>query len=483
MLEKIKSLSKDTAIYGISTMVSRFFTFLLVPFYTNVFLPSEYGIITNVFAYIAMLNVFFSIGLESGYFKFASTMEIGDKKDNFSQPFLLILLNSFLMSFLIFFFSQDLTGFFLIGDDEKILIQLSALILFFDAICLVPFAHLRLNRNPKRFATFKIINVAIMFALNLILILVFNFGIEAVFISNLVASGVTFLLLSPIVISNLRIKFNKKLIKELLYFSLPYIPAGIASNIIQVINRPIILKYTNEQTLGIFQANYRLGIFMMLFVSIFEFAWRPFFLNHAKDPDAKKLFSKVLTLFIVAASFIFLTVSLFVADVIKFELPFNGYLIGEGYWSGLNIVPVILFAYIFYGIQVNLMAGIYIEKKTKFLPIITGIAAMVSVASNILLIPSIGMMGAALATLLSYLVMMLMLYYFSQKYYKINYEIGKIIPILLLSLIFLSPTYLVQFEGILNIGFKLSLVVLYILVLKFAGLFDINDIRKLKVSN
>ena len=317
MLEKIKSLSKDTAVYGISTMISRFFTFLLVPFYTNIFLPSEYGIITNMFAYIAMLNVFFSIGLESGYFKFASTLEIGDKQDNFSQPFILIFLNSLLLSTLIFFFSNGLTGFFLIDESQSILIKLSALILFFDAICLVPFAYLRLQRQPKKFAMFKIINVAIMFALNLILIMYFKLGIEAVFISNVVASAVTFLLLLPIVIPNLKIRFNKKLIKELLYFSLPYIPAGIASNIIHVINRPIILKYTNEQTLGIFQANYRLGIFMMLFVSIFEFAWRPFFLNHAKDPEAKKLFAKILTLFIVAASVIFLSVSLFISDFIK----------------------------------------------------------------------------------------------------------------------------------------------------------------------
>lgn len=429
MFEKLKSLSKDTLIYGTSTIVGRFLNFLLVPIYTNIFLPQDFGIVANVYAYIAILNVFFSIGLESGYFKFASTLEVGDSKENFSHPFIGILLNSFVISSVLFIFARQFTSLFQITEEKYPVIQLTALILFFDAICLVPFAYLRLAHKPKKFAIIRIINIIINVLATIILIVILKVGIIGVFWSNVIASVITFILLFPIVVQNLTLRFNKKLIIELLKFSIPYIPAGISSNIVQVINRPILTALTNDATVGIFQANYRLGIFMMLFVQMFEFAWRPFFLTNAKESNAKEIFSRVMTFFIVIGSFIFIALSLFVEYIAKIKLPFKGYLIGKAYWDGLYIVPIILLSYLFYGVYINLMAGIYIEKKTKYLPYITGLAALINVIVNFMLIPLIGMLGAALSTLSSYIVMMLGIYYVSQKFYPIKYEYGNILKI------------------------------------------------------
>jgi O-antigen/teichoic acid export membrane protein len=418
MLDKLKSLSKDTLTYGVSTMVSRFLNFILVPFYTNFISPAEYGVIANIFAYIAILNVFFSIGMESGYFKFASTLEVGNKKQNFSHPFIAVFFNSLILSSIIFVFPGVFEPFFQTGMEHLDLIKYTALILFFDAIVLVPFAYLRLNNKAKIFAMYKIINVVINVAMNLILIIGYKMGIEAILISNVIASFSTVLLLLPIIIKNLDFEFNKELLGELLRFSLPYIPAGISANIIQVINRPLLLYLTDDETTGIFTANYKLGIIMMLFVTIFDFAWRPFFLNHAKDPDAKRIFSRVMTLFIAIGSFICLVTSVFLPEIIK--------IFGEGYRSGFYIVPVILLAYLFNGIYVNLMPGIYFEKKTKYLPLITGIAAVLNVGINLLLIPTMGMMGAAIATLASYMSMAAGIYIVAQKFYRIDYEYGKI---------------------------------------------------------
>lgn len=418
MLDKLKSLSKDTLTYGVSTMVSRFLNFILVPFYTNFISPAEYGVIANIFAYIAILNVFFSIGMESGYFKFASTLEVGNKKQNFSHPFIAVFFNSLILSSIIFIFPGVFEPFFQTGMEHLDLIKYTALILFFDAIVLVPFAYLRLNNKAKIFAMYKIINVVINVAMNLILIIGYKMGIEAILISNVAASFVTVLLLLPIIIKNLDFEFSKELLGELLRFSLPYIPAGISANIIQVINRPMLLYLTDDETTGIFTANYKLGIIMMLFVTIFDFAWRPFFLNHAKDPDAKRIFSRVMTLFIAIGSFVCLVTSVFLPEIIK--------IFGEGYRSGFYIVPVILLAYLFNGIYVNLMPGIYFEKKTKYLPLITGIAAVLNVGINLLLIPTMGMMGAAIATLASYMSMAAGIYIVAQKFYRIDYEYGKI---------------------------------------------------------
>lgn len=183
MLDKIKSLSKQTLVYGTSQIIGRFLNFILVPFYTNIFPPAEYGVIAVIYSYIAFLNIVYSAGFESGYFKFASTLEIGDEKENFSIPFFTILVNSAFFSLVMLIFSSPLSKLIGIRNAPEIIIY-TALILFFDALVIVPFARLRLKNKAKKFAALKITNIVLNVVLNFVLILVFKFGIVAVFISN-----------------------------------------------------------------------------------------------------------------------------------------------------------------------------------------------------------------------------------------------------------------------------------------------------------
>lgn len=439
MIDKIKSLSKQTLIYGTSTIVGRFLNFILVPFYTNVFPPSEYGIVNIIFAYIAFLNIFYSLGFEAGYFRFASSNEIGTPKQNFSHPFLTILANAVILSGIILLFSGSIVS--VTGIKDSSIVTYSAFILLFDALALVPFAYLRLNNKAKVFASIKIANILVNVGLNLVLILVFKLGLVAVFISNLAASIVTLLLLMPVILKNLNFSFNKELFKELRKFSLPYLPAGLAAIIVQVIDKPIMQYLTDVKTVGIYSANYKLGIFMMLIVSMFEYAWRPFFLNNAKDPGAKPLFAKVLTIFVGAASLMFIVLTFFIDNIVETPLPFKGHIIGEKYWQGLVIVPTVLFSYIFLGIYTNLMAGIYIEKKTRYLPLISGLGAVLNVIVCFALIPVMGIMGGAIATLVSYIAMAVYIYYVSQRFYPVQYELGKISAILGVNVLALGVFY------------------------------------------
>lgn len=439
MIDKIKSLSKQTLIYGTSTIVGRFLNFILVPFYTNVFPPSEYGIVNIIFAYIAFLNIFYSLGFEAGYFRFASSNEIGTPKQNFSHPFLTILANAVILSGIILLFSGSIVS--VTGIKDSSIVTYSAFILLFDALALVPFAYLRLNNKAKVFASIKIANILVNVGLNLVLILVFKLGLVAVFISNLAASIVTLLLLMPVILKNLNFSFNKELFKELRKFSLPYLPAGLAAIIVQVIDKPIMQYLTDVKTVGIYSANYKLGIFMMLIVSMFEYAWRPFFLNNAKDPGAKPLFAKVLTIFVGAASLMFIVLTFFIDNIVETPLPFKGHIIGEKYWQGLVIVPTVLFSYIFLGIYTNLMAGIYIEKKTRYLPLISGLGAVLNVIVCFVLIPVMGIMGGAIATLVSYVSMAVYIYYVSQRFYPVQYELGKISAILGVNVLALGVFY------------------------------------------
>lgn len=437
MLDKIKSLGADTAIYGVSTIVGRFLNFLLVPFYTNVLLPSQYGIVATVYSYIAFMNIIYIYGMESAYFKYASTKEIGNDREIFSTPFFSILITSLIFSSLIFLNSGRLAPIIEVPSQLHDIIKYSAIMLLLDSLAIIPFASLRLERKVKTFAAIKIINIVVNVTANVVLLLKFHAGVEGIFISGVIASAVTLILLLPEILGKLTIDFLGKLYRDkilrlytaLLKFGLPYIPAGLAAMMVQVIDRPILLALTNESTVGIYQANYRLGIFMMLVVSMYDYAWRPFFLTHASDHDAKRLFSRILTYFALFSSIIVLLVSLYINDLVKFHIYHGHSIINPAYWSGLGIVPIILLGYLFNGIYVNLMVGIYIEKKTSHLPYITGIGAVINVVVNFLMIPKFGMFGAAWATFFAYAGMAVAIYLVSQKYYPIQYELGRLLKI------------------------------------------------------
>ncbi len=425
MLTKLKRLFADTAIYGISTILGRFLNFLLVPFYTNVLMPGEYGIVAYVYSLIAFINVLYGYGMESAFFKYSSTLEAGTPRENFTTPFLSLLATSALFSGIMSLLSPAVARLADLPADGSVVVAYTAWILFFDTIALVPFASLRMEGKAKLFAILKFTNIAINVAANLVLLLVYHAGVEGIFLSGLIASAATSLMLLPTIVRHFIPRFSARLYRELLRFGLPYIPAGLAAMMIQVVDRPILKVLTNADTVGIYQANYRLGIFMMLMVSMFDYAWRPFFLTNAADPGAKRLFSRILTYFVLAMAAVFLVLSFFVPDLIRLRV-FGRHIIAPDYWGGVAIIPVVLLAYVFLGIYNNLMAGIYIEKKTHYLPGITMAGGATNVAANFALIPVMGMMGAAIATLLSYAAMAAFLYVVVQRIYPVEYEWGRI---------------------------------------------------------
>jgi O-antigen/teichoic acid export membrane protein len=468
MIEKIKELTKDTIIYGISTIVGRFLNFLLVPIYTNYISTSDFGVFANIYAYIAILTILFIYGMDAAFLKYSSLADESKKKDSFSTPFIFVFLTTILIVLLLFILKIPFLDLMKVPSEYSYLYLYFILILAFDATALIPFASLRLKRKAARFTSIKLINIFINLSLNLILIVGYNYGIEAIFISNLAASGFSLLALLPEIISNLKINVDPELLKKMLWFGIPYLPASIAAMLVQVIDRPIVLALTDASTLGVYQANYKLGIFMMLFVSMFQYAWQPFFLTNAKEKNAKDIFSKILTLFLLSATFIWIVLTLFVEDLAKFEFLPGKTIIGQEYLSGLIIVPIILLGYLFHGLYVNFTAGIYIEEKTKYFPIVTGSGAVINTAVNFLLIPFIGLIGAALATLVSYMVMSGGLFYVSQKFYETKYEykkIGKILFLILVSASFYYYLiYTIEFIFIYKILFLFGFIFLMFLL-------------------
>jgi len=419
--------------------------------------------------------------MEPAYMRFVSSLEIGDKKQNFSIPFFSLLLTSFFLALTINLNSSLLASLLGFEQSQNQFIRYAGWILFFDALAVIPFASLRMEQKAKRFAFLKIFNIVVNLLLNLVLIIGFGMHAEGVFLANLIASCLTFFAMLGMVIKQLTFKLPVKLYKEILKFGFPYIPAGLAGIAMQVVDRPIVKALTNDATLGIYQLNYRLGIFMMLIVGMFDYAWRPFFLNHAKDPDAKPLFAKVFTYYILGAMAVFLTVSLFIEDIIRMKF-FGKQFFPPVYWQGAEIVPWVLLAYVFTGAYVVFVVGIYLEKKTKYLPLISGAGALLNIGANFILIPVIGILGAALSTLLSYIVMAVGIYFASQKFYYVEYEWKKVLKIagsaITLFIIFLlfHPEPL-SFTGSMV---KILLIAIFGVTLLITKVIDSNEIAELK---
>ena len=478
MFDKLKELTKDTAIYGISTMVGRFLNFILVPLYTNIFPPAEYGIVQLIYAYMAILNIVFIYGLDSAYLKFASFKDIGDDKDNFSTPYISVFVSSLLISFLIIINSDIIGSSLRIPSEYTYLIYLAAIILFLDANIVIPFLKLRLDRRAKIFSFYRIINIAVNILMNIYLIIFLHWGIEAILISNLAASGVSLLLVSFTIIKNFRAKFHIPLFKRMFKFGIPFLPAGFAIMLIQVIDVPILEKLTDLGTVGIYKANYKLGIFMMLFVNMFQFAWQPFFLQNAKEPNAKEMFSKVLTYFTLVGSVILVVLSLFITDIAQIKI--SGFsLIGSEYWAGLHIVPFILLAYLINGMHTIFSAGIYIEEKSIYVPVITGIGALINIALNFLLIPVFSLTGAAIAALVSYFFIGVGYYYVAQKFFNVNYELKRIGHIFTAILLVGAVYYLLDSMGNLQFYYKVILLILFSLYIYFVAV-NRNEINLIK---
>lgn len=472
MLDKIKQLTKDTAVYGISTILGRFFGFMLTPFYTHV-LPDkgEMGIFNNYYAAIAFLNVVFIYGMDAAFMKYASLNSGETKKKVFSTALIAVTVTTIIFSVLLYFLQNSFMSYldipekYLLIDAERFyrFFYYLIFILILDTVTIIPFAYLRLERKSKKFALIRLVNIVVNLLLNLFFFIKLKWGMESIFVANLIASLLNLVLLAPDILQNLVLKIDKEYLRKMFWFGVPYLPASLSATIVQVINRPMVEKLTDYETLGVFSASYKLGTLMMLVVMMFQFAWQPFFLTNAKEKNAKEIFSKVLTLFLLFTSLLWIVISLFIDDVMKMKL-FGISIYQERYQDGLVIVPIILLGYLFNGIYYNFQAGIYIEEKTKYFPIVTGAGAIVNVVANLLLIPVWGIMGAALATLASYIVMAYGLYYYSQKFYKIEYELAKITRIILLLFATSGVYYYIYYNIGLTFAYKL------IMLLGFVGM-------------
>ena len=480
----VKRLFQHSAVYGMGHILNRLITFLLIPLYTNTFAKDELGVYTLVFSYVAILTIIYSYGLDTAFFRFYILDDSPKGRSRiFSTAFITIIITSTLFSLGIYLFRSPIARHIFSADIHRLpinlplMVSLSAGILFFDSLMLMPFLILRAEEKPVSFIVFKFLNVVINFICNIVLIVWLKMGVEGIFIANLISSSATLVIMLPIVLRHFRFAFHWPTFKELFAFGIPYLPSTLSVNLMDTIDKIVLEHLDSVSVVGLYGPNAKLGMFMALFITAFRFAWHPFFLSTSKQENAKQVFKKVFTYVLLACSFVFLFFSFFIDDIVR--LHFGRFsLLGQDYWEGTVVVPIIFLAYIFYAAYLNFIIGIYLEKKTKYLPFITGAGILGNVVGLYVLIPAFGFVGAAWARVLAYIIMAAALYFVGQRLYPVRYEWGRVLKMTMVVALFFFVGRSAAFMS--SIPLKALLFLAYPLVLWGVRFFEKNEISAVR---
>jgi O-antigen/teichoic acid export membrane protein len=480
-LGRIGSLATDTMVYGVFNIVGRFLTFLLTPLYSNYLTMTENGDIASIFAIIAFFNVIYTLGMESAYFRFTDTNQPAESKKVYTHTYITIAIISLAGTIILALFSSPLCHLISKSPNAKELYLTALMIPFLDVLMVIPYGYYRITRQPAKFAGTRFILIILAVLLNVIFVIFFHWGAFGVVLAQAIANLCGAAYFSPQIIKNFYLFFDKKLFRELLKFALPTVPGAFSAIILQVSDRPIITWLADARQAGIYSINYKLGIPMMMMVSVFEYAWKPFYLSHHKDKDAKQLFARILTYFTLACAIVFLVTSFYIQFVVKIQF-IGGKLINPDYWSGMSIIPLILGGYFFNGLYTNFTAGVFIEKKTKYMLYSNGTGALINLGLNLLLIPVIGYRGAAIATIVAYMFSAAMMFYFSRKIYPINYEWNRLFSVI--SMTVLIYFFIEQFTPKSNLLVALIIrtltLILFVLILRIFGFFTKGELVTVK---
>lgn len=480
----VKRLFQHSAVYGMGHILNRLITFALIPLYTNTFSKELLGVYTLVFSYIVVMTVIYSYGLDTAFFRFYIIDDTDEGRNRvFSTAYISVIITSIVLSSLFFLFRVPLAAHLFSPDVHQLpvnlplMISMAAGILFFDSLMLMPFLIMRAEEKPMQFIFFKFLNVVINFACNIVLLVHLKMGIEGIFIANLMSSAVTFVLILPGSLKHFKFDFHWPTFKELFAFGIPYLPSTLSVGLMDTVDKFILEKLTSVDIVGLYGQNAKMGMFMALFITAFRFAWHPFFLSTSKQENAKDIFKKIFTYVILACSVVFLFFSFFIDEIVRIKIK-SWTVLGEPFWEGTVVVPILFLAYIFYAAYLNFIIGIYLEKKTKYLPFITGAGVLGNIAALYTLIPLLGYVGAAWARVIAYMIMATALYVVGQKLYPVQREWGRVLKMVVVVAAFFfvgrSDYMMPQF------WLKAGLFVLYPVGLFIVGFFDKDELSTMK---
>ena len=436
-MANLKGLAKDTAIYGLSSIVGRFLNYLLVPLYTATLSAAGggYGVITNVYAYTALLLVILTYGMETTFFRFANK-DGEDPRRVYSTTLVSVGTTALVFVVLVLTFISPISAFMGYAEHPSY-VWVMAITVAFDAFQCIPFAYLRYKKRPVKFAALKLANIIMSIALNLVFFLALpawyestggegfvsqiyspEVGVGYAFYINLFCSGaLMFLLVKEL--TGFKYVFDRALMRRMLSYSWPILVLGIAGILNQTADKilfPYIYKGADAHAqLGIYGAASKIAMIMAMITQAFRYAYEPFVFGKAKDRDNRETYAKAMKYFVVFTLLAFLAVICYM-DILK-------HLIGSDYWSGLSVVPIVMAAEIMMGVYFNLSFWYKLIDKTIWGALFSGAGCLVLVIVNVVFVPRYGYMACAWAGFAGYGTAMLLSYFVGQKHYPINYPV------------------------------------------------------------
>lgn len=446
-MANLKSLAKDTAIYGLSSIIARFINYLLVPIQTARFAASggEYGIITNVYAYVSLLIILLTFGMETTFFRFMSK-EGEDPKKVYSTALTMVMMTSLVSAVLLMTFLHPIAASVGYADHPEY-VAVMYITVAIDAFMAIPFAYLRYLHKPIKFAMLKIINILLNIALNLLYLIVlpalklnpfgiydeqFTLDVAFVFYINLFCTCATLLMLWKEWTAQ-PFKIDKNTCKRMLIYTWPLLVMGLAGQLNQAASQilfPYLFDGSQEEAraqLGIYGACIKIAMIMVMITQAFRFAYEPFVFGKSKDKDNRETYAQAMKFYLIFTLLAFLVVMGYI-DILKF-------LIGETYWEGLRVVPIVMAAEIMFGVFFNLSFWYKLTDRTIWGAYFSGIGAIVLIAIDILLIPRFSYMACAWAGFAAYATSMLLSYFIGQRYYPIAYPIRQMSAYVLLTIV------------------------------------------------
>ena len=429
-MANLKSVVKDTAIYGLSSIVGRFLNYLLVPLYTAKLSVASggYGVITNVYAYTALLMVILTYGMETTFFRYVN--KEGENPDKvYSTTMISVASTSLLFVLLVLLFLQPISSFMGYADHSSY-IWVMAVTVAVDAFACIPFAYLRYKKRPMKFAILKLANIMMAILLNLFFFLLLpawtgDGGLVdagyAFYINLFCSVALLFFLLKEI--TAVPFDFDKALLRRMLSYSWPILVLGVAGILNQTADKilfPYIYQGTDAHSqLGIYGAASKIAMIMAMITQAFRYAYEPFVFGNNNDKDSRNTYAKAMKFFIIFTLLAFLVVMAYI-DLLK-------YIIGRDYWEGLKVVPVVMAAEIMMGIYFNLSFWYKLIDKTIWGAWFSGLGCLVPITVTVLFVPRYGYMACAWAGFMGYASAMTISYLVGQKKYPINYPLKEIV--------------------------------------------------------
>lgn len=479
----VKELFSQTLVYGLGIILNKSVGFLLLPLYTKYFPPEQIGLFTLVQSISFFLMTVYMLGMETAFMKFfIAEKKVYDKSLVYSSTIYFLTFTSLVFSSLVYLNADSIASLFKFSEASEsiMLIKILSLLMLTDTLSRFPLLLFRAELNSKTYAYVNLLSFFVNVFCSITFIVILHKGIESIFYSYIISVIVTFicgLILTKKYIV-LRISFQK--LKQMLIFGNKFIYIGFFVLLIDISDRFFLKYFYDESIVGIYSANYRLASVMGFLIASFKFSWTPYFLNLSDEPENKKIVSSIFTYFVFAGLLMFLIFSLLINQFVKINL-FGFEFLNEKYWEGLKIVPIVLLAYFFSGAYSTLNAAPFFKNKTIAILMITLSGLIINTLFNCLLIPALDITGAALSTLITYLSMFLIIYYYSQKIFKLRHQWNVIIKLSSLTLIFFVVTYFfinnLPLDKYILILIDLSVIAFYLFMVNSFKIIELKKIR------